>query len=56
MKPMNTQPPPESTDESRILSSSAVMAAGTVVSRLSGFVRSALLVAAGLFDFQRKNL
>ncbi len=29
-----------------ILSSSAVMAAGTVVSRLSGFVRSALLVAA----------
>jgi putative peptidoglycan lipid II flippase len=41
-----TQPPLESTDESRILSSSAVMAAGTVVSRLSGFVRSALLVAA----------
>jgi putative peptidoglycan lipid II flippase len=29
-----------------ILSSSAVMAAGTVVSRLSGFVRNALLVAA----------
>ncbi len=29
-----------------ILSSSAVMAAGTVVSRLSGFVRSALLAAA----------
>ena len=43
---MSHQPPPESTDESRILSSSAVMAAGTVVSRLSGFVRSALLVAA----------
>jgi putative peptidoglycan lipid II flippase len=43
---MSTQPPAESTDESRILSSSAVMAAGTVVSRLSGFVRSALLVAA----------
>ena len=33
-------------DDTRILSSSAVMAAGTVVSRLSGFVRSALLVAA----------
>jgi putative peptidoglycan lipid II flippase len=29
-----------------LLSSSAVMAAGTIVSRLSGFVRSALLVAA----------
>jgi len=44
-----TQPPVESTDhgdQTRILSSSAVMAAGTVVSRLSGFVRSALLVAA----------
>jgi len=32
--------------DQRILSSSAVMAAGTVVSRMSGFVRSALLVAA----------
>ena len=32
--------------DARILRSSAVMAAGTVVSRLSGFVRSALLVAA----------
>ena len=32
--------------DQRILSSSAVMAAGTVVSRLSGFVRSALLIAA----------
>jgi putative peptidoglycan lipid II flippase len=32
--------------DARILSSSAVMAAGTVVSRMSGFVRSALLVAA----------
>jgi putative peptidoglycan lipid II flippase len=32
--------------DASILSSSAVMAAGTVVSRLSGFVRSALLVAA----------
>ena len=29
-----------------VLSSSAVMAAGTVVSRLSGFVRSTLLAAA----------
>ena len=36
---------PGRTDAS-VLSSSAVMAAGTVVSRLSGFVRSALLVAA----------
>ena len=35
----------ESTDAG-ILRSSAVMAAGTVVSRLSGFVRSALLIAA----------
>jgi putative peptidoglycan lipid II flippase len=32
--------------QQRILASSALMAAGTVVSRLSGFVRSALLVAA----------
>jgi putative peptidoglycan lipid II flippase len=32
--------------DARILSSSAVMAAGTVVSRMSGFIRSALLVAA----------
>ncbi len=43
-----TEPVP--TDASRetagILSSTAVMAAGTVVSRMSGFVRSALLVAA----------
>jgi putative peptidoglycan lipid II flippase len=31
---------------STILASSAVMAAGTAVSRMSGFVRSALLVAA----------
>ncbi|WP_240617207.1 murein biosynthesis integral membrane protein MurJ [Nocardioides speluncae] len=38
---------PDSGSEQRsILSSSAVMAAGTVVSRMSGFVRSALLVAA----------
>jgi putative peptidoglycan lipid II flippase len=32
--------------DSKVVSSSAVMAAGTVVSRLSGFVRSMLLVAA----------
>ena len=32
--------------EPSILSSSALMAAGTVVSRLSGFVRNALLAAA----------
>ncbi|MEZ5194390.1 MAG: lipid II flippase MurJ [Nocardioides sp.] len=33
-------------DDQRILSASAVMAAGTIVSRLSGFVRTALLAAA----------
>ncbi len=33
-------------DDDRVLASSTVMAAGTVVSRLSGFVRSTLLVAA----------
>ncbi|HWJ83688.1 MAG TPA: murein biosynthesis integral membrane protein MurJ [Nocardioides sp.] len=33
-------------DQSRILANSAVMAAGTVVSRFSGFIRSTLLVAA----------
>ncbi|MCD4523748.1 murein biosynthesis integral membrane protein MurJ [Nocardioides sp. cx-173] len=33
-------------DDQRILASSAVMAAGTVVSRMSGFVRSSLLAAA----------
>jgi putative peptidoglycan lipid II flippase len=38
-------PTPES-EQAGILASSAVMAAGTVVSRLSGFVRSALLAAA----------
>src|SRR5689334_23557095 len=32
--------------QSSLLSSSAVMAAGTIVSRLSGFVRGSLLVAA----------
>jgi putative peptidoglycan lipid II flippase len=35
-----------STRDGSVLGSSAVMAAGTVVSRLSGFVRSALLAAA----------
>ena len=35
-----------STDDDRVLTNSAIMAAGTVVSRLSGFVRSALLAAA----------
>ncbi len=33
-------------DQRRVLASSAVMAAGTIVSRMSGFVRSALLAAA----------
>lgn len=33
-------------DESRVLANSAVMAAGTAVSRLSGYVRSILLAAA----------
>ena len=33
-------------ERSRVLANSAVMAAGTVVSRLSGFVRSTLLAAA----------
>jgi putative peptidoglycan lipid II flippase len=36
----------ESIDDNSVLSSSAIMAAGTIVSRLSGFVRSALLAAA----------
>ena len=35
-----------SSESQKILSSSAVMAAGTVVSRLSGFVRAFLLTAA----------
>jgi putative peptidoglycan lipid II flippase len=40
-------PPPSAREEQAgILASSAVMAAGTVVSRLSGFVRSTLLAAA----------
>ena len=42
---MSTDPATAAEDRS-ILSSSAVMAAGTVVSRLSGFVRNAMLVAA----------
>ena len=36
----------EAAENRSILSSSAVMAAGTVVSRMSGFIRSALLAAA----------
>ena len=40
------RPRDSASDDAGILSSSAVMAAGTVVSRLSGFLRSALLVAA----------
>lgn len=34
------------TEQQRVLTNTAVMAAGTVVSRMSGFVRSTLLVAA----------
>ncbi len=41
-----SEPTDTAREDAGILSSSAVMAAGTVVSRLSGFVRSALLVAA----------
>ena len=43
-----SEPEPDSgqSDDAKILASSAVMAAGTIVSRLSGFVRSALLAAA----------
>ncbi len=36
----------EASDQAGVLANSAVMAAGTIVSRLSGFVRSALLAAA----------
>ncbi len=43
---MSGEKPEVSSEQSRILSSSAVMAAGTVVSRLSGYVRSILLIAA----------
>ncbi len=38
--------PPEEPQQPTVLRSSALMAAGTVVSRLSGFVRAALLAAA----------
>ena len=41
---------PEPREDSTLLSASAVMAAGTVVSRLSGFVRNALLAAAIGFE------
>ena len=44
-EPEPITPSPES-EQAGILASSAVMAAGTVVSRLSGFVRSTLLAAA----------
>lgn len=37
---------PGDTEQDRVLANTAVMAAGTVVSRMSGFVRSALLAAA----------
>lgn len=40
------QEPGQETEQQRVLANSAVMAAGTVVSRMSGFVRSALLAAA----------
>jgi putative peptidoglycan lipid II flippase len=46
---MTAPPEPDELDEpddSRVLANSAVMAAGTVVSRLSGYVRSILLAAA----------
>ena len=46
--PPDPTPAPETPESTQagILANSAVMAAGTVVSRLSGFVRSALLAAA----------
>ncbi len=37
---------PQESEQQRTLANTAVMAAGTIVSRMSGFVRSALLVAA----------
>jgi putative peptidoglycan lipid II flippase len=40
------QPAAATDDDSKVLANSAVMAAGTVVSRLSGYVRSILLAAA----------
>ena len=42
----DASPEQEGADDSRVLANSAVMAAGTVVSRLSGYVRSILLAAA----------
>jgi putative peptidoglycan lipid II flippase len=42
----NGSPADETSESNSILSSSAVMAAGTVVSRMSGFVRGTLLAAA----------
>jgi len=47
--------PRTGTSDQRILASSAVMAAGTVFSRASGFIRAALLVAA-LGAFTRGDL
>ncbi|MGZ4487076.1 MAG: murein biosynthesis integral membrane protein MurJ [Nocardioides sp.] len=43
---MSSTPDPADQPDRSVLASSAVMAAGTVVSRLSGFVRSFLLAAA----------
>ncbi|MCW2844297.1 MAG: murein biosynthesis integral rane protein MurJ [Nocardioides sp.] len=43
---MSEPPQTQESGSSSLLSSSAVMAAGTVVSRLSGFVRGSLLLAA----------
>ena len=43
---MTDRPVDEVAEQSSLLSNSAVMAAGTTVSRLSGFVRAALLSAA----------
>lgn len=44
--PDEASSPARAAEDEKVLASSAVMAAGTVVSRLSGFVRSTLLVAA----------
>ncbi len=43
---MSGTPTGEAAEERSVLSSSAVMAAGTTFSRLSGFIRSVLLAAA----------
>ena len=43
---MSAGPVPGGSEEDRLLASSAVMAAGTVVSRFSGYLRSLLLAAA----------